>query len=122
MQQPSYRFLSIARQDWEKDVGLLREMVESDADAMQVVKEGVDDLSWYSQLTSSVMALFKGGQVENSLIERLAGRQDLIHRVLDVKDWSQSPHRAAQLLGLVPDRLGRDVSTTMTSGVIAARD
>ncbi len=86
IEQTHYRFNAIARRDWNRDVGRLSRMIESDPDAMEVVLASVDP------------ATETGGQAP--LAESIAGKQRIIQSALSSKDWSKSPQQAASLLGL----------------------
>ena len=91
------RFLVVAPRDWTKDVALLREMIESDADAKAYAEERVWKKGWWERFIS----IF-GGSEEKDMYKRLAGNQDLIQKALDRKDWSQASEQAARLLRLNP--------------------
>ncbi|MGD8451556.1 MAG: MFS transporter [Phycisphaerae bacterium] len=91
------RFLAVARRDWTNDVGLLREMIETDAEAKAYVEQHVWEKSVWERLGS----LF-GEQEQQDVYARLAGKQDLIQRALERKDWSKASAQAAGLLQLNP--------------------
>ena len=76
---PHHRFIAVAQKDWTKDVGLLREIIESDERAKSVAEEKL------------------GGQVDYG---KLAEKQDHVQAALAEKDWTKTPNQAAQLLGL----------------------
>ncbi len=103
MSKAHQRFLAVARKDWTKDVALLRTLIESDPAVMEVVLGDIDKTSWQSRLFSRVSSLFGGGEeVEKTLAQRLAPKQDLIQKALAKMDWSKAPDKAALLLGLNP--------------------
>jgi len=78
---PHHRFNAIARRDWEKDVGFLTELIDSDPEA------------------KTVIAAEGGGAIDYAGI---AGDQGLIQRALEKKDWAANPAQAAMLLELNP--------------------
>ncbi len=91
------RFLAVAPRDWTKDVPLLREMIESDAEAEAFVEERVWKKGWWERFI-----LILGGSEEKDMYKRLADDQDLIQQALDRKDWSNASEQAARLLRLNP--------------------
>ena len=91
------RFIDVAKRDWNMDIALLREMIETDANAKAYVEEHV----WKKGLWERFMAWF-GDPKEQDMYERLAGNQDLIQKALDRKDWSNASEQAAGLLRLNP--------------------
>ncbi|MHC4695193.1 MAG: MFS transporter [Planctomycetota bacterium] len=104
--QPHHRFLAVARKDWTKDAEFLKEMIASDEASTYIVAAEIDKESWTEQIWSAVRSLFTSDEKslarEGTDYERLAGKQDLIQKALDAKDWSRSPRQAAHLLELNP--------------------
>ena len=88
---------AVAKRDWRHNVSLLREMIESDANAKAYVEENV----WKKGLWERVASIF-GGEEEQGMYQRLAENQGLIQKALDRKDWSHASDQAAQLLQLNP--------------------
>jgi len=91
------RFIDVAKRDWTTDIALLREMIESDANARAYVEARV----WEKGLWERFMGLF-GDPEEQNMYERLADNQDLIQKALDEKDWSNASEQAAGLMRLNP--------------------
>lgn len=91
------RFLAVAKRDWRNDRALLREMIESDEEALAYVKEHV----WKKGVAERLLAIFSEAP-EEDLYERLAGNQHLIQRALGQKDWSRASEQAARLFRLNP--------------------
>jgi hypothetical protein len=91
------RFIAVAKRDWRNDVALLREMIESDANAKAFVEEHV----WQRSLWESATSIFAGDK-EQDMYQRLATKQGLIQKALDRKDWSNASDQAARLLRLNP--------------------
>ncbi|MBU0638041.1 MAG: MFS transporter [Planctomycetes bacterium] len=91
------RFLAVAPRDWSKDVALLREMIESDADAKAYVEAHV----WKKGLWERISLIF-GDEQKQDIYERLAENQDLIRHALDKKNWSNASEQAARLFRLNP--------------------
>ncbi len=104
--QPHHRFLAVARKDWTKDKDFLEEMIASDDAATYIVAAEIDKESWRERIWNAVRSLFTSDEKslarEGTDYERLAGKQDLIQKALDAKDWSRSPRQAARLLRLNP--------------------
>ena len=101
--QPHHRFIAIAQKDWTKDVDFLRELIESDQGVAEIVAAEIDKQAWYQAAFSWVRSIFAlNGDAEKTIAERLANKQDLIQKALDVKDWSKTPDQATRLLGLNP--------------------
>ncbi len=91
------RFLAVAQRNWTTDVPLLREMIESDANAQAVVEQRVWDKSLLERCASPFSAPDK-----QDMYKRLAGNQNLIQDALSAKDWSTATDQAARLLQLNP--------------------
>jgi MFS family permease len=95
------RFIAVAKKNWTRDVGLLRDMIESDPVARRLVERQIDEHGWSESLVGAIRRLF-GREPERDIYRRLAVRPDLIQKALKVKDWSQTPEQAAQLLQMNP--------------------
>ena len=91
------RFLAVAQRDWTTDFDLLREMIETDAEAKAYVEAHVWDKGLWERFTSFFSEETKQGEYE-----RLAENQSLIQEALSRKDWSNASEQAARLLRLNP--------------------
>ncbi|MFQ5806742.1 MAG: MFS transporter [Phycisphaerae bacterium] len=96
------RFVAVAKKDWARDVKWLRELIESDPAAKQIVESRIDQRGWWDRLVGSIKRLLGSDDRDRGMYERLADQQSLIHKALAVKDWTRTPQQAAQLLGLNP--------------------
>ena len=91
------RFIAVGKRDWNTDVALLREMIETDPAAKAVVEAQVWEVGWWERFISMFVTT-----EEQDMYVRLADNQHLIQKALDAKDWSQQTEQAAQLLQLNP--------------------
>ena len=105
---PKHRLDAIARKDWKKDAALLREIVRSDPQVLEIVLDEIDEESWFDGLVAWFKGLFPSDEYQGEVTEegvnyyRLAPKKDLIQKALAVKDWAQVPQQAAGVLGLNP--------------------
>jgi len=121
MQQRHRRFMAIARKDWKRDVALLEEMLESQADVKALAAEEIDNVSSFWKFKNGLLNVFGVGEdMTASLSERLAGRPGLIQETLDRMDWSKSPQHAAILLGMNPYEARAAVATEVNRSAVTA--
>lgn len=108
IERPHHRFIAIARKDWSTDLVFLRELIRTDPQALGVVRKEIDKVDLIDAAITRLKSLFglteEAGEVTDEGIDykKLAGKQDLIHKALDAKDWSRSHKEAAELLALNP--------------------
>jgi len=100
--RPHLRYNAVARRDWTRDIGFLRQMIENDEAALRIVEVNVDKQGLWSRITGAFARLFGRGRRDGDIFTRLAPNQDLIQKTLDAKDWSKTPAQAAYLLQLNP--------------------
>ncbi|MCH7807838.1 MAG: MFS transporter [Planctomycetes bacterium] len=99
-QQKHHRFRAVGRRDWKKDVALLEEMIESDPEAKAAIPVDSDGKT----MTYAV----------------LAGKQGVVQKVLDAKDWRAAPEHAGRVLGLNPWEATALVSAELNRSPIVA--
>ncbi len=106
--RPHLRFIAVAKKDWSKDLALLRELIRTDEEALQIVRAEIDHDSLSERILNAVKKVFGADADEGEMTEegvdytRLAGKQDLIIKALDAKDWTRSPELVPPLLRLNP--------------------
>ena len=121
MNQRHRRFTAIARKDWKKDVALLDEMLESQAEVKALAVKEIDNVSSYWRFKNGILNVFGVGEDTTApLSERLAGRSGLIQEALDHMEWSKSPQHAAALLGMNPYEARAAVSTEVNRSAVTA--
>ena len=102
------RFDAVARRDWKHDLGLLRELVSSDPQAVKIVREGIGHRGLLEGLVLRITKLFSSDEYEGEAAPdginyyQLAGQQELVQKALAAKDWSRTPDQARIVLGLNP--------------------
>ncbi len=97
--RPHLVFTATARRNWTNDVSLLREMIESDADAKTIVERDVWEPNGVLEVAKSIFGYVPPRQ---DMYGRLAENQDLIQRAFGWKDWSQTPDQTVRLFRLNP--------------------
>jgi len=108
MSHAHIRFMAVARKDWAKDPTLLREMIRHDQAALDIVLAEIDEDSATEKILALVKSVFGSDAYEGETTEegvnytRLAGKQELIIKALDAKDWTRSPELIPPLLQLNP--------------------
>ena len=106
--RPHFRFKAVASKDWGNDLGLLRELIRTDKKALAAVLAEIDEDTLTESIVGSVKGLFGGGADEGEPTPegvdyaRLAGKQDLIIKALNVRDWTRSPDLIPQVLRMNP--------------------
>ncbi|MBN2563751.1 MAG: MFS transporter [Phycisphaerae bacterium] len=106
--QPHIRFIAVAKKDWSKDLDLLREMIRHDEKALQTVLAEIDHDTLSESILATIKGIFGPDAHEGEMTEegvnytRLAGKQDLLIKALDAKDWTRTPELIPPLLRLNP--------------------
>jgi POT family proton-dependent oligopeptide transporter len=98
------RYLAVARQDWTRDIAFLREMVESDDDALAVLQ--------------SARGIQGKPSAEDFAL--MADDHDLVQEALRAKNWAASPQHAAHLLGLNPFEARVQAASEVSRSRVAA--
>ncbi len=102
------RFIAVARKDWANDLPLLREMIRHDQAALDIVLAEIDQDSTTEKILALIKRIFGSDAYEGEMTEegvnytRLAGKQELIIKALDAKDWTRSPELIPPLMRLNP--------------------
>ncbi|MFQ5807324.1 MAG: MFS transporter [Phycisphaerae bacterium] len=108
VQQPECRFEAVSQKNWKKDLALLREMIRTDAKALEIVQAEIDEEGWLEKPFNWIKGLFVSDEGDDETTEeginyrKLAGKSGLLRKALAAKDWTQAPDQAARLLGLNP--------------------
>jgi len=102
------RFMAVARKDWTRDLDLLKKLITDDENAKVVVLAEIDDDPWYVGCFKGIIGIFGSDENELKVDEdgvnytKLAGKQELIQKALNLTNWSNSPEEAKRILRLNP--------------------
>lgn len=107
MEKPHYQFMVSATTDWQRNIRLLRDLIEPDAKAVAAVQQAFADEGWATRASDAFFRLFgstasEEGSASGIPFVRLAGKPEIIRAAFANKDWSRSPEQAARLLRLNP--------------------
>ena len=96
------RFRAVAKINWPRNVGVLRELIEASEPAKQIATERLANPSLMTRVGEFFTNLFGGGNADAGFYERLAERLDIIQEAFAVKDWCATPEQARLVLRLNP--------------------
>jgi hypothetical protein len=108
IKRPADRFDAIAKRDWKYDLGLLRELISSDPEAMKIVRQEIDKQGILEGLVLRITKVFAPNEYEGEISPdginyyKLASRQDLVQKALAAKDWARTPDQVRSVLRLNP--------------------
>lgn len=105
---PHLRFNVVARKNWGADRELLRELIRHDEAALDIVLAEIDKDGMTDKIFALIKRVFGSDAYKGEMTDegvnytRLAGKQDLIIKALDAKDWTRCPELIPQVLRLNP--------------------
>ncbi len=108
VENPKDRFEAVARRDWKYDLGLLREIISSDPQALAAVRQEIDKQGLLESLVLRISKAFSSDTYEGEVgpeginYYKLASRPELLQKALAARKWQQSPELARRVLGLNP--------------------
>ena len=106
--QGEHRYQAVRQIDWRHNRALLRSLIRDDDNARELVIRKIDNLDIIGITVKFIRDLFGASEEEGEMTEeginyhKLAAKQDLIQEALTVRDWSQRPELAAEVMRVNP--------------------